>query len=317
MQTLVYTLKPTSPFRLDLTVWVLRRRPSNMVDLWDGRIYRRVIVIEGRPVLTEVEQQGGFAAPELKVALSSERLPDNAEISSKEALHWLLGLDVNIAGFYEMAAGDSDLGPLADKFVGVRPPRYSTLFEAAANGITGQQISLFAAMAVLNRFAEACGKPFSHSAGILRPFPEPADVALCDLETMRRSGLSAAKAKAILQIARIIAAGGLNRGELELMDNESASEQLRKLPGIGPWTADYILLRGLGRLDIFPRNDSGALKGLNRWLMGDRRPSPAPSAPADSSRDFLDRAVSRWRPYAGLVYFHLLLNGLSREGFIP
>jgi len=316
VQKVTYTLKPTPPFRLDLTVWVLRRRPANMIDLWDGRTYRRVINIDDRPVLAEVEQQGSPATPHLKVTLSSERLPDKAENLSKVVLKWLLGLDINLSGFYEMAAMDSDLGPLAERFVGVRPPRYSTLFEAAANGIAGQQISLFAAMAVLNRFTEACGKPFSHQAGKLRPFPEPADVALCDIETMRKSGLSTAKAKAILQIARIIAAGKLNRGQLELMDDESASERLRNLPGIGPWTADYILLRGLGRLDIFPRKDSGALKGLNRWLKGDAQASPSPSAPDGSSLNFVEQAISRWRPYAGLVYFHLLLNGLSREGYI-
>ncbi len=312
MHTLTYTLNPVPPFRLDLTVWVLRRRPSNMIDLWDGRIYRRVITIKGQPVLAEVEQRGSFAAPELKVILSSERMPDNAGGSSKYILNRLLGLDVTIAGFYDMAAEDSHLGPLAGKFVGVRPPKYSTLFEAAANGIIGQQISLFAAMAVLNRFTEACGKPFPHPEGLLRPFPEPSDVALCDLEIMRRSGLSTNKAKAISQIARIIASGDLNRGELELMDNESASERLRKLPGIGPWTADYILLRGLGRLDIFPRKDSGALKGLTRWLKGDG----PPGAPVDPGPDFINQAISRWRPYAGLVYFHLLLNGLYREGYI-
>ncbi len=76
------------------------------------------------------------------------------------------------------------------------------------------------------------------------------------------------------------------------------------LRGVGRWTAEYVLLRGLGRLDVFPGDDVGAQKRLARWL-GRRRPL-----------DYADvrRVVEPWHPYAGLVYFHLLLDGLEQRG---
>ena len=90
------------------------------------------------------------------------------------------------------------------------------------------------------------------------------------------------------------------------MDNESAFAELIKFRGIGEWSADYVLLRGLGRLDVFPRGDIGAQASLNRWL----RPDVRLSDPE------LEDIMSRWRAYAGLVYFHLLLRGLAEKGFI-
>ena len=79
-----------------------------------------------------------------------------------------------------------------------------------------------------------------------------------------------------------------------------SSTALLRQPGIGPWSADYVLLRGLGRLHVFPRTDVGALNGLRSFLEAAGRDED-PSA-----------ALARWSPDAGLVYFHLLLRGLER-----
>jgi DNA-3-methyladenine glycosylase II len=76
------------------------------------------------------------------------------------------------------------------------------------------------------------------------------------------------------------------------------------LHGVGRWTAEYVLLRGLGRTNVFPGDDVGARKRLAMWLGRDK--------PLDY--DGVKRAVRRWQPYAGLVYFHLLLAGLVKSG---
>ena len=82
------------------------------------------------------------------------------------------------------------------------------------------------------------------------------------------------------------------------------TSSLLELRGVGRWTSEYVLLRGLGRLHVFPGDDVGAQKRLARWLGRSRR------------LDYADvrRAVKQWQPYAGLVYFHLLLDGLSQAG---
>jgi DNA-3-methyladenine glycosylase II len=87
-------------------------------------------------------------------------------------------------------------------------------------------------------------------------------------------------------------------------DDAVVRRRLLELRGVGRWTAEYVLLRGLGRLHVFPGDDVGAQKRLARWL-GRRRPLDYAG---------VGRAVKGWQPYAGFVYFHLLLEGLSRPG---
>ena len=87
----------------------------------------------------------------------------------------------------------------------------------------------------------------------------------------------------------------------ERLDDAAVVEALVRRRGIGRWSADYVLLRGLGRLHVFPRGDSGALNGLRRFLVG------------TELEDDPDAALARWAADAGLVYFHLLLRGLEQR----
>jgi DNA-3-methyladenine glycosylase II len=98
----------------------------------------------------------------------------------------------------------------------------------------------------------------------------------------------------------------LDLGPLEQEGDAVARQRLLDLRGIGRWSAEYVLLRGLGRLHVFPGDDVGAQKHLARWL--------GRSRPLDYAG--VARAVERWQPYAGLVYFHLLLNKLSEVGVL-
>jgi DNA-3-methyladenine glycosylase II len=82
--------------------------------------------------------------------------------------------------------------------------------------------------------------------------------------------------------------------------------RLSELRGIGRWTAEYALLRGLGRIDLFPGDDIGARNNLERWMR--RR----------SSLDYsgVAHVLSKWKPFGGLIYFHLLLDSLTRTGLL-
>jgi DNA-3-methyladenine glycosylase II len=77
---------------------------------------------------------------------------------------------------------------------------------------------------------------------------------------------------------------------------------LVELRGIGRWTAEYVLLRGLGRLHVFPGDDVGAQSKLKRFLGID----------TPLRYDDVRALVARWQPFAGVVYFHLLLDSLTR-----
>jgi DNA-3-methyladenine glycosylase II len=307
MKTVRFNLTPTAPFQLGLTAWVLRRATANRIDYWNGKTYRRAMTLDSQTVLVSVEQMTPPGRPELEVTLVCENPSSGTSLEAESALVRILGLNTDLEGFYSAAEADGDLGPLVERFRGVKPTRLPTLFESIANAVVFQQLSLNSAMSILNRLAETYGVPFDCGENACPVFPEARSLARLQAEQAKTVGLSANKARALVEGARIIIEQNLSIDDFETMDNESAVAELVKFRGIGRWSADYVLLRGLGRLDVFPRGDVGARASLNRWLK-----------PGDKLSDSeLEDKMTKWRGYAGLVYFHLLLRRLEEKGFIP
>lgn len=292
------------PFRLDLTVWVLRRRSQNAWDRWDTQTYRRVLTIGDRSVEVAVAQTGSLDAPLLQVIATSVELPPHTMAAVTFALERLLGLQIDLTAFYAFAAADRSLAPLAQTFRGFKPPRFLSLFEALVNAISCQQLTLTVGIQLQNRLSERYGAYFPTADSIDHAFPKPEDVVGEDVEALRALGYSRQKAQYILELARALTATGLDFDLLDPLENEAVLNVLMGLHGVGRWSAEYVLLRGMGRLNVFPGDDVGAHNNLTRWLHL--------SDPLDYVG--LQRLVSCWQPYTGLLYFHLLLSRLSEAG---
>lgn len=198
------------------------------------------------------------------------------------------------------------IGPPAARLRGLRPPRFPTVFESLVNGVACQQLSLSVGIHLLNRLTVAHGRPPAGDPAGARAFPDPEQIARLDPAELRRHGFSTAKARAVVEIARAIVSDDLDLEALRQLDDPTAVEQLTSLRGIGRWTAEYVLLRGLGRLHVFPGDDVGAHNKLRRLFDIE--------GPLDY--ESVRRLVARWDPYAGLVYFHLLLDSLSEAGLV-
>jgi DNA-3-methyladenine glycosylase II len=297
-----YTIFLIPPFRLDLTVWALRRTPSNAIDLWDGKRYSRILVRENNLVDVTLEQDESPDKLNLKIKTDSDTpsLQEASEIRS--ILEKILGLRINLSGFYDIASESSRLSALSEKFMGVKPPRFPTVFEAVVNAISCQQISLTVGILLLNRLSAKYGLPFNEK----HAFPRPQDLIRAQPQDLNRLGFSHRKAEYILGLARDIVDGKLDLESLEKLPAQSAIDRLMQIRGIGLWTAEYVLLRGLGRLDIIPADDSGFRNKIKKWLNLHVSPEP------DSIRE----KVSAWAPYSGMIYFLLLLDSMSQKGII-
>ena len=299
-------LHPFPPFRLDLTVWALRRRPRNLIDRWDGTTYRRVIVLGGRPTELAVRQIGSPAVPRLVVTATPfpRTLLERRQV--KSVVDRLLGLRIDLTAWYHLAERDARLRALAGKFRGMKPPRFPTTFEAMVNGFACQQLSLEVGLELLNRLAAISSPRIGTARNARYAFPAPTGVAKLRPEACRAIGFSGQKVRALLDLARAISR---SEADLESLDQKDASivrERLLEFRGVGRWTAEYVLLRGLGRLHVFPGDDVGAQKRMARWL--------GRSRPLDYAG--VRRAVAPWQPFSGMVYFHLLLEGLSQAGVL-
>jgi DNA-3-methyladenine glycosylase II len=266
-----------------------------------GSSYRRVLELGGRPVEVVATQESP-SVPQIAVQLTGVDLDRETEAAAQAALHRLLGLETDLSPFYRPAADDPFLGPLANRFRRLKPPRLPSLFECLVNAIACQQLTLTIGIRLLNRLAGTYGTPVRD--GGPRAFPRPAHLAGLSPEALRPLGFSRAKALSIVALAAAIETGTFDADAIESLDNEKAVAALMRLRGIGRWSAEYALLRGLGRLNVFPGDDVGARNNLAHRL---QRKGPLDYAAVQA-------AVQPWQPFAGLVYFHLLLANLADQG---
>jgi DNA-3-methyladenine glycosylase II len=305
---LTFELKPTAPFCLEFTAWALRRRPVNQVDRWDGSTYRRVIAIHGQTVEVSVFQQGTRESPRLVVNVVGEGLhaKGKAKAEITALLTHMFGLQVDLDGFYQMAARAPKLRELAERYRGLKPVRFPTIFETLANAFACQQFTIAAGVQLLNRLARKGSITLETNAGVIFGFPEPSDLLRLSPRTYRKLGFSRQKTNAFRELSRNLVSQHLDLDALANRKNEDAMSFLLGLRGVGRWTAEYVLLRGLGRIDVFPGDDVGAQNRLAKWL---ERSEPM---------DYVSvrRVLKRFEPYAGFIYFHMFMESLSASGNI-
>jgi DNA-3-methyladenine glycosylase II len=263
-------------------------------------------MIDGQIVKVAVRQDGQPNCARLQVNLTGARLTEHTQILTKSLLERMLGLRRDLASFYKLAKRDLRLAPLVEEFRGLKPPRFPTVFETVVNGIACQQLSLLVGILLLSRLAHKYGRVLEPPDDSLHAFPGPENLAGVRSQSLRALGFSGHKANFLLTLGSAIRDRSLDLEQLARLDNEAAVEFLRGLSGVGRWTAEYVLLRGLGRLDIYPGDDVGARNNLARFL-GRRKPLDYQG---------VRRAVAGWQPYAGFIYFHLLLARIKEGGWL-
>ena len=305
-QTARLQINVSPPFRLDYVVWALRRRAHNEVDRFDHGCYRRVLCLADGPAEVTVRQDLTAEASSLVAELRSPAGPaGRAAAEARPVLERMLGLGTDLDGFYRVAATDARLNALAAQFRGMRPPCFPTVFEAVVNAVACQQLSLDGGIHLLSRLARRFG-PAVPGPVTRYGFPAPARLADAELAELRALGFSMAKARTITSIAVQVAAGALDLEALRDADDDRAMSSPLGLPGIGRWSAEYVILRGLARYHVLPGDDVGARNNLRRRF----------GLAEDAGYGAVASLSRRWQPYAGLVYFHLLLDALAARGYL-
>jgi len=297
------TLETGAPFHLEATVRVLQRRPTNLVDVWEDGRYLRVLTTPDGPVLVEVVNQGTIARPQVRCRVLSGGESRHARAAAVRMVRAVLGLDVEPKPLQRLLEGEPKLEAVALPLRGMRPPRFPDLFETFANVIPFQQLSLDAGVAVVRRLVLRFGQTVIHQGRERHAFPSAAAIAGARLGALRASGLSARKAEALRGAAVAVEAGDVTEAKLLQLSSGEAIRLLADLPGIGPWSAAVILLRGLRRLDVFPQGDVGVVRGLTGLM----HVQPGPP---------LERVIHRFGDRRGYLYFCSLGGALLAKGLI-
>lgn len=243
-----------------------------------GSTYRRMIVVDGDPGVLELAPGGDDHL------LLTAHLPHwEGLIHVAERSRRLAAIDDDLTGALDLLAADPLVGPLVRARPGLRVPGTWDPYETGVRAILGQQVSVAGATTLAGRLVERCGTPVPGLAplGLTHAFPVPEVLATTDLGDV---GLPAARATAIRTFAAAVASGDVVLDRSVGLDELVAS--LVALPGIGPWTAQYLGMR-LGERDAFPAGDLGLRRA------------------AGTTASELAASARRWRPWRALAAVHL------------
>ncbi len=260
------------------------------------------------PALLTVTFKKQQLTAELQIDSGRKKL--DALLIEKELRHLvkhMLGLNQAVNEFESFIQYHPHLGPLIAKQSGLRVPQSASAFEALSWAITGQQISVSAAISLRRNLIRYAG--IQHSSGIYC-YPGAAQLIAFTVDELRAQGFSQTKAQTILELARLIHSGQLPL-ETWLRDywnNNSPSfpaqdiyDRLIQVKGVGPWTISYALLRGFGWLDGSLHGDVAVRRNL-QWLL-------AAGQPINSEEKISEAATKEWlagfSPWRALVAAHL------------
>ncbi len=260
------------------------------VEAWDpagGGTYRRVLALPYGPGVAALapSEAGDHVRCEL-------RLSDLRDLAAAvQRCRRLLDLDADPVAVDVALAADPLLAPLVARTPGRRVPGAVDGAELAVRAVLGQQVSVAGARTLAGRLTAVLGEPLPDGLAdeqLTHAFPAAAALAAADPAELP---LTRARAHALTTLCRALADGSLTLDPGA--DRDATRERLLTLPGIGPWTADYVAMRALGDPDAFPATDLGVRKALER-LAGDADPD-------------------RWRPWRAYAVQHLWAS-LSEGG---
>jgi 3-methyladenine DNA glycosylase/8-oxoguanine DNA glycosylase len=260
----------------------LSRRAIDGVESVAAGAYARTVRTAGGHAVLQVRPVAGADALELRI-----RGGESGDLPSLSSLvRRMFDLSADPARITAALQRDPRLAALVRQRPGLRIPGTWDPFESGVRAIVGQQISVAAGRTLLTRLVQRAGVRVADDAyGLSHLFPTPQAVAQSNLEDL---GIPRARLSALQGFARAVAGGAVAFNG----SSERVMRALLELPGVGPWTAGYVALRGLAEPDGFPAGD---------LIL---RQQAAPDAAALSARE-LDTRAQLWRPFRGYAAMHL------------
>jgi AraC family transcriptional regulator of adaptative response / DNA-3-methyladenine glycosylase II len=260
------------------------------VEVVTGGVYRRTVVVDGVPGVIEVASGG---VDHLLLRARLRHRDGLAEVARR--VRGIFGLDTDLEAAGGALAGDPVIGPLLAARPGLRVPGTWDPYEIGVRAIVGQQVTVAGASTLAGRLVERHGKrlPAPAARGLTHTFPPPSTLAAGDLDGI---GLTRTRARAVGAFAAAVAADRVRLDSSVPLDELVGA--IAGVPGVGPWTAQYIALR-MGQPDALPASDLG----LRRALADPAAGSALPSAADVSAR------ARAWRPWRALAAVHLWTSG--------
>ncbi|MFA0833695.1 MAG: DNA-3-methyladenine glycosylase [Methanobacterium formicicum] len=296
-----FNIKAKAPFDFDLSCRIFASGDKNIKKYANNRFWQ-AFIIKDKTVLLYIESVGSVDDPELKVSVESdEELSSDILNSVPPTVYRIFNLGLDLHPFYEQVKSDPVLSPITGRLYGLKNPSTPTLFEALVDSIIEQQISLKAAHSIENRLIKNVGRSVHLYGQDYYSYPSPEDLTDLDLEKLRNCGLSHKKAEYIHDLALDIVQKDVNLQSIEKMNTTTEMvEELTQIRGIGVWTAEMALLRGLCRLDAIPANDISLQRVIGNFYGVDGK----------LASEKIREIASSWGKWKGLTSYYLIVADL-------
>jgi len=303
---MIYTEKLTitalPPFRFDLSSEIFANGDKQIRN-YKNRKFWQVIRANGKLVLAVVEPIGVADKPKLAVELKSDSaITEKDAKKAEDTLKTLFSLDLELKPFYEIAKDDKIMTHLTRELWGLKISTTSTIFEALVDSIVEQQISLKVANSIENKIIRRFGDTLNLEQTLYFVYPTPQRLASVSTNELSQCGLSYRKGEYIKEASRLITTGKLN---LEKLKNYDSSEQiireLDEIRGVGVWTAELTMLRGMQRLEALPADDLGLRRVISRYYCDEKMISSVDAR----------QIAKAWGNWKGLAAYYLLVADMK------
>ncbi|WP_203333596.1 DNA-3-methyladenine glycosylase family protein [Planococcus beigongshangi] len=272
-------------------IFLNRSLQENLHRIEDGRI-RKLIRDEEEMILFEITHSHRHLQLEFLNGTPSEA---GQRAAGDYVWQWF-DLKTDLTPFYELAEQDAILQPIVRRYYGLRILGMPDLFEAMAWAIMGQQINLTFAYTLKKRLVENFGSPFVYEGEDYWAFPSFETIAALSVSDLTSLQFSGRKAEYLIGVAGEMAEGKLAREQfMERNDTEAIEKELVALRGIGPWSANYVMMKCLAIPSAFPLADVGLHNALKVQLGLEQKPTFAE----------IERYAENWKGWEAYATFYL------------
>ncbi|MCL2134033.1 MAG: DNA-3-methyladenine glycosylase [Candidatus Bathyarchaeota archaeon] len=289
-------MKPRAPFDLVSSSLVFTAGDRRVRSFQKG-VFTQVINVNGVFVWVQLSSKGQVNKPKLMLELFAEEYLSKEKIQQvKNVVCRIFSLNKSLNSFYSYVQEDPIMSQITQKLCGFKFPTTPTVFEALVDAIVEQQISIKVARSIEDRLAIMFGESVNVGREVFFAFPSAIDLADAGVEKIRQAGLSARKASYIHGVAELIADRSLDLNWLKDKDSGVAIGVLDEIRGVGVWTAELTLLRGMGWFDILPADDFGIRRAISRYYCGGKLINAVEAR----------QIAEKWGSWKGLAAFYLL-----------
>ena len=293
---LTANIKPVAPFNFELTAGYHTYFQSRYgTDTMEDGVYRRLLDLDDKLVLAKVRSVGTVDAPELSMELQGTELGTEDVDLAKSRVSWLLGVDQDLVPFYELGRSDTAMAGLVEEFYGLHVPHTATVFEALVLAVLGQQISTKVARIIRILLIETFGPSAEFDGETHYAFPKPKTIWASSPTELHTMKLTQRKSEYVHGLAGTALDAAVKLEQMGELTDKEIIDKLTSLRGVGIWTAQWALIRAVGRPDALPLGDLALRRIISRLFTGG----------SDVGDAQVTDIAQRWSPYRTFATVYL------------